>query len=158
MMKNHAWMTGLIAMALVACGSNNDPVDGGPIVPDSGRADSGGGTDAGGDTDAGGSAFMSFTGCENEGDYETGDTSVAIAGFSYNPACLRVPAGTAVMIAASAVHPLASRDGGTAGGPIPAAGSAATAAATYTFAAPGFYPYRCTVHEGAGMVGVIWVE
>jgi plastocyanin len=56
-------------------------------------------------------------------------------------------------------HPLAASTRGTTGSPITATSTGTTKA--ITFAAPGFFPYYCTIHgdnAGANMAGVIWVE
>ena len=85
--------------------------------------------------------------------YVTGVTSVATAPNRYNPPCLRVPAGTPVVIEASSEHPLEARALGTTPNPIPTV----VASTSVSFPTPGFYAYHCPEHFAEGMLAVIWV-
>jgi plastocyanin len=98
--------------------------------------------------------FMAIPPCLTPESYVTGTFTVATAGVSYSPACLRVPVGATVTIDASNVHPVEPRPLGTPGTPI----SARFAPSSITFPAPGFYPYQCPEHVDEGMRGVIWVS
>jgi plastocyanin len=115
------------------------------------------GNDAGADTGGGGVAFMAIAPCPNMSDYVTGMTAITtLVTLKYSPQCLKVTAGTSVSIQASSAHPLSGLATGSANNPIPAARS--TTDQMVTFMTAGFYPYRCEVHGGIGMTGVVWVQ
>ena len=83
--------------------------------------------------------------------------------FAYAPKCITVAAGqTVTFMGDFNVHPLApgtspaAPDAGTAGNPIPRAGSGTMTQVTFPTA--GTYPYYCVFHYGGGMVGAVRVR
>lgn len=87
-----------------------------------------------------------------------GQTTIAFggaAGLAYSPRCLRIRPGASVTFTGNfAAHPLAV---------VCQSSSVLTRLAegtsrTFTFDTPGDYRYRCEIHGGAGMTGVIRVE
>jgi len=141
---------------------------------DAGSAtDSGTATDAGSATDSGtsadaGSAFMEIHGC-TEAMYvdrrTTGERVVTfggVVGSSYSPRCMIVSAGQMVNFSGPFTsHPL--RTGVTPGSsatgttPNPIADTDSGSSVSFTFAAPGIYPYHCNFHQPS-MAGVILVR
>jgi plastocyanin len=136
-------------------------VDGAHDAPDMAvPADTGGAADADADgviadaaADAVPADFVAIVPCLQAGAYASGAIRVGTLGNAYNPACLRVQAGSTVSIEASVTHPLEPRAGGSAGNPIPQQNSDATV----LFTTPGFYPFLCPEHVDQGMLGVVWV-
>lgn len=153
-------MTAVLSIA--SCGSPEESTgdaaraDAGTL-PDAGR-DLDGGTvaDAGepdAAPDAGTLPFEAIAPCDAPDDYVDGTYVSAYDSNEYDPACLRVRAGTTVTIEASAAHPLAPRSGGSDASPI----VGATTDSSIRFDEPGFYPYLCVLHDTLGMIGVVQV-
>lgn len=88
-----------------------------------------------------------------------GPPEVTFAGTTYTPKCLTVSAGTDVTFTGNfSSHPLLGGVPGahaTSGPFYPVTDTGTTK--TVTLSTPGTYPYVCTVHEGAGMTGAIFV-
>lgn len=84
--------------------------------------------------------------------------SVGVQDFSFNPACIVVPAGSAVTWTNSgmASHTVTSDTGAPVTFDSGALGSGGTF--TFTFASPGTVNYHCTPHAGIGMVGTVIVQ
>jgi plastocyanin len=102
-------------------------------------------------------AFTAIAPCASTSDYVTGMTAITtLVTLRYSPQCLKVTAGTRVSIQATSAHPLAGLATGSANNPIPAGPN--TADQMVTFATAGFYPYKCNIHGGIGMTGVVWVQ
>jgi plastocyanin len=122
---------------------------------DAGTAGATGGTsDAGTD---GGTSFVAIAPCSTASSYVTGmSTIMTMANLTYSPACLKVTAGSTVVIQASAIHPLSGLTTGSPNNPIPSGGQMTPQ--SVTFATPGFYPFHCDVHFSFGMAGVVWVQ
>lgn len=103
-----------------------------------------------------GATFVSIDPCPFETDYVATTTiTVSPTVIGYSPKCVKIPAGAAVTIGASAFHPLSGTTLGSANNPIPLH---QTSPATVTFPTPGFYSFQCDVHFLSGMMGVIWVQ
>jgi plastocyanin len=85
-------------------------------------------------------------------------TSVTVQDFSFNPACIVVPAGSAVTWTNSGManHTVTSDTGAPVTFDSGALGSGGTF--TFTFASPGTVNYHCTPHAGIGMVGTVIVQ
>jgi plastocyanin len=101
-----------------------------------------------------------WAGC-TEADFNAGDMT-AIAGTiniglvgsqPYSPTCVRVQAGQAVTIEATAVHPFEKV---CAEDSVMDLQHTSTSAVTFTFTSPGYYNYRCLNHPSS-MVGNIQV-
>src|SRR5579862_1521222 len=179
------WMLLLGAAGLWGCSSSSTTDSGTP--PDSGGpADAGGGTDAGGNVDSGtpdSGAMDSGTadsgtpdsGSSDAGqdlapctaaDYVTTPTTITFPGngtFAYTPKCLTVTVNSMVTFSGAFTnHPLTPSTRGTQPSPIMLTNTGTTQ--TFTFSAPGFYPYYCGFHGaddglgGLGMAGVIQVQ
>jgi plastocyanin len=97
--------------------------------------------------------FIAIAPCATPAAYVRTPLVVNTLVSSYDPPCLRLPAGSRVQIEASTVHPLEPRPGGSPANPI----TAQIATTTFTFPAPGFYPFLCPEHVDQGMLGVVWV-
>ena len=108
---------------------------------------------------------MLFNGCDSATAVDhTADAAVTInfSGFMYDPACIKVKAGTDVTFQGSfATHPLR---GGTVSGatamedpnsPIKATNNGMKA--TFTMTNAGDYGYYCNVHYASGMKGAVFV-
>ncbi len=115
---------------------------------------------------AGGSAGSAVVGnCDPAAAVDaSGPVSLTIAGFVYDPPCIRVHAGTKVSFPQSDAHPLKGMVGhGTQPNPIVAAEQPTTTTTLeVTFAAPGTYGYYCKTHgmdaaSSAGMAGAVVV-
>ncbi len=79
------------------------------------------------------------------------------SGFTYSPSSLTVNVGDTVTWEGNfAVHPLVS--GATCGQPDGKFSNSSGSSFSYTFTAPGTYPYYCNVHCGQGMTGVVTVR
>jgi plastocyanin len=184
-MKSHQSSL-LFVVLLAACGGSttnpgtdaghdaaSTPVDSGGTTEDSGGStvDSGGtvdsGTpavDSGSTTDAGPApdgCAVTFSGCTTIDDH-TGETAVTIAfaGFSYAPHCIRVDVGTVVTIPGSLTHPLFGATCSPDATPLSTV-EPSTTGGDFTFTAAGAYGYYCGVHGsdlGTGMSGLIIVE
>jgi plastocyanin len=110
--------------------------------------------------------FMSLIPCLTEASYTTTGTTIAFGGttpgFHYDPACLRVSAGTTVTFNGDfAVDPLSTSTmrGTTLGSPITATDTGTTK--SFTLPNAGFYAYYSASHGSdiaAYMNGVIWVK
>ncbi len=87
--------------------------------------------------------------------------TIAFAGLSYIPPCVKITAGQSVQFSgAFGSHPLQQGAviGGTAYpemGPIVATGAGMTA--TFPFPTPGVFPYYCIFHYPANMMGAVFV-
>lgn len=121
-----------------------------------------GGTGQGG---AGGSGPMLLNGCDAATAVDhTADAAVTItfSGFTYDPACIKVKAGTDVTFEGSfAAHPLR---GGVVVGPTatedpnsPIKATSNGMMATFTMTDPGDYGYYCSIHYTGGMMGAVYV-
>jgi plastocyanin len=84
-------------------------------------------------------------------------------GLHYSPKCAIVQAGQTVRFSGTfSQHPLAKGtadddNAGPANSPITGTTNTGTTK-EFIFTAAGTYPYRCTAHDGAGMVGAIHVK
>jgi plastocyanin len=90
-------------------------------------------------------------------------TMITFEGIEYTPRCVRVRAGSQVVLSGNFMsHPLVG--GVVANGmnlPDPASPLPATNAGseiTVTLSKGGAVPYYCTAHAGSGMMGAIFVE
>ncbi|MDO9017345.1 MAG: plastocyanin/azurin family copper-binding protein [Deltaproteobacteria bacterium] len=124
---------------------------------DTGPADSGAGTDAG-------PAIATINGCTPAMyvDHSAGTRTITFgSSFTYDPRCMTITAGQTVTFSGTfSSHPLVagSVSGDPAGTtPNPITNTNTGASATFTFAAPGLYPYFCNFHQ-PGMAGVIQVR
>ncbi len=157
----------LAAAAALGCSGN------GAVNPLGAGGSKGGGGGMGGSAGgAGGSGggdptFVPVAPCTNESSYVIGgQATIAFGGGQgdvYNPACLKVSAGTLVTFEGDfGNHPLApsAARGTQTGNPIAATGLGSTA--SFTFPVAGFWAYYCTNHgsdpDGAFMSGVIWAK
>jgi len=92
----------------------------------------------------------------------TGASADAIAfggslGLAYSPASLTVKVGDTVTWQGDfTTHPLVS--GATCGHPDGLFATGTGTIFSFTFTAPGTYPYYCDVHCSLGMTGVVTVE
>ncbi len=109
--------------------------------------------------------FIEYAGCAEE-DFVTLDVqelSIEFQGSSYEPACIKVKAGTSVTLPASKKHPLqAAVDFQEIANPYRSEIlEGFLENQTRTLDVPGFYGYYCTRHadpeSGRGMGGMIWV-
>jgi plastocyanin len=131
-----------------------------------GSGGTGGGSAGRGPGGAGGSGFVAVAPCNAASNYSIGATSISFGGAegdSYNPTCLKVPAGTTVTFLGDfGNHPLApsAARGTLTGNPIVVTSAGSTA--SFTFPAAGFWAFYCMVHgsdpDGDLMSGVVWVE
>jgi plastocyanin len=85
--------------------------------------------------------------------------------LAFDVPCMEIAAGQSVMFMWNyASHPLMpgiapshpNDTGATEPSPIPMKSSGANG--TFTFPAPGYYPYYCSLHEASGMMGVVKVK
>jgi plastocyanin len=153
------WLRAAIAgVAMTACASR--PLTFAPAT-DAGVIDSARTPDAG--------SFLAVAPCPVEADYTTGTGTVAFgflgmpAGFSYDPKCLAIDAGSSVTFSGSFVaHPLypSAQRGTRANNPI--RGVSSGDSAVVEFPNPGFFAYFCGAHgaadDGSAMAGVIWAR
>lgn len=85
-------------------------------------------------------------------------TSVTVQDFSFNPACIVVPAGSTVTWTNTGMptHTVTSDTGAPVTFDSDPLGSGG--AFTFTFANPGTVNYHCIPHQGLGMVGTVIVQ
>ena len=123
------------------------------------------GTGATGGGGTGGSAPTLVNGCDPATATDhTADANVAIAfganGFTYEPKCIKVKAGTDVTFNGMfSFHPLSAGTTGVPPTPDPNSPIKATSTgttATFTMTPEGTYPYYCVAHQ-PGMAGAIFV-
>jgi plastocyanin len=156
---------GLLYGAIATQGCDDNGGGGGNAGSGGGSAGSGGGSAGSG----GGSAFMAVGQCTTEASYVTTPTTIDFGligtAYSYNPKCLKVPAGTQVRFMSTtstlAAHPLSpsASIGTLPGNPITPTASGNDA--SFTFSSKGFWAYFCEIHgsdTGMNMAGVIWVD
>lgn len=145
----------MAGVGLAGCGDDDDTAD-----------DDDDDSDAGGDDDDDATSVLHE--CEDFVDEsaEDGDRTIAFSGTSYTPSCLQIAAGQTVTWEGTfSSHPLTagvapSREGdpeGSANNPIPEATNTGESL-DVTFPTAGDYPFYCSIHQGAGMYGVIHVE
>ncbi|HMF43255.1 MAG TPA: plastocyanin/azurin family copper-binding protein [Polyangia bacterium] len=152
----------LLAIAAIGCSGA-----GGSL----GTPGTGGGGGTGGSGGSGGGAFMGVPPCLTEGSYTTTGTTIQFGvngALAYQPACLKVAAGTTVTFSGDFVtHPLqpSARRGTLTGNPITASNGLPLPdggmSKDFTFPTPGFYAYYCAEHSddsGTLMDGVVWVQ
>ena len=87
-----------------------------------------------------------------------GGATVAVLNFRYNPAAVTVPVGGSVLWAnvSNQVHDVVADGGAFQSGTLAAvAGGATGGTFTFTFTAPGTYPYHCAHHPQ--MTGTVTV-
>ncbi len=172
----------VICLLAAACGSTTAGGSGGSSGTGGSTTGTGGSTSGtgGATTGTGGSTsgtggssggFMAVAPCATEAAYTTTGTTVMFgaAAAGYMPKCLKVSAGALVTFMGGTgandnftMHPLeaSSARGTTAGNPIATTSSGTSK--SFTFAAPGYYAYYCTIHgndtSGGGWSGVVWVQ
>jgi len=154
-------LLGTFVAAAIAIGCSGGGVSGNP-----GTAGSGGGGGGG----SGGGNFIGVLPCLTEASYATTGTTIqfGVAGNVYQPACLKVAAGTTVTFTGDfVVHPLqpSAKRGTLTGNPITASNGSALPdggmSEAFVFPTPGFYAYFCDEHsidDGTLMDGVVWVQ
>jgi plastocyanin len=97
--------------------------------------------------------FIAIVPCPEPSVYIAATQVITTADNRYSPECVRIAAGGALTIEASAAHPLEPRLGGSPDNPIPSQ----IGTTTVPFPTPGFYPFLCPEHIDQGMRGVVWV-
>ena len=125
-----------------------------------------GGTAGTGSGGAGGGGAM-LNGCVSATAVDktaSATTNVAFSNIVYEPACIRIKAGSSVTWSGDFVqHPL---EGGTINGtvktpdpasPIKLTMGADAGSVTFAFPNAGDFPYYCTIHGTVGMKGAVFV-
>lgn len=154
------------AVGLIACSGNSSSSSSSGSTSGTSTTTGGttgsttGGTTTGGSTTGGTTGGASVNGCSAASATDlTGQATahIAIAGFAYSPACIKVSTGTQVTIDASGTHPLSGGTNCTAdtSSPIPQG----TSAKTVTFSTAGSFGFFCQNHcQSNGMQGAVFVQ
>jgi plastocyanin len=85
-------------------------------------------------------------------------TSITVRDYSFNPSCVRVPAGSTVTWTnvGMASHTVTSDSGAPVAFDSGALGDGGTF--SFTFTSPGTVNYYCIPHQSLGMVGTVFVQ